>query len=512
MNPRTGTGRRVLYCCGWLVACLVFVCGLPAADATSDPLADIRHLPANNPYRKTLEQWLSLPREQRDALSSWAGKKADGEPPAPPLTPEQSEWVASLSASLRTASRQPDAADIWPLVPSATEPDNLMAATLPHISVVMDVGRLVARGTENLPTRDAIETDAALAQMGRRMRAGGVLIGDLVGVSLESLATAGIAKRLGEFSAADLDAVRAAWAGLKASPGADQALRAERDVFFEPFLKQILKPGLAALLAEQAGLADNAPTSNGVGSNLRLTALISDGQRMIGLEDTTKGRSFFVGEGKTVNGVTLVSIDFKQNRAALRIGDKDAILDLTSKRIVERQAAANRLIHMLGMANSFADAPAPGADELLRSLVQHARDHPGGLDGYIQQLMSAYDKTLAQSLLRAEQPKMDADPTTHPAQDPVLAVLMPSFDSLVRTLNKSDLSTTMLNAALTLRRQELAGAPLQTPHDPWGQSGDNLQMERSPDGGFILRSVYEGRAGKPVEYKFAAPDAGMMRR
>lgn len=330
---------------------------------------------------------------------------------------------------------------------------------------------------------------------------------------MEGIATAGVAKRLGEFSAADLDALQAAWAGLKAVPGTDQALRGERDEFFKPFLKHILKPGLAALLAEQAGLAETAPVARaGVGAELRVTAIINDGQRMIGMEDLAKGRSFFVSEGKTVNEVTLVSIDFERNRAVLRIGGKDAIMDLTSKRIVERQAATNRLLRVLGLANSFSPEQGGAADELMGRLVQRVQNHPGGLDGYIQQLESQYDTALANSLLRAEQPKFDASSKGNPPDDPLLTLLIPTFDGVARTLNRAELTVTMFNAAVALRSQELAGKPPEAAHDPWAKDGEKLHVERNPDGGFILRSIYEGRDGKPVEYKFAAPDAGLIRR
>jgi len=513
MTVHTETGRRFLHVCGWIGAFFLFACGLPAAEATADPLADIRHLPASNPYRKTLEQWLSLPPEERATLSSWAGKKGEGQTPVTTLTAEQSERVASLTASLLAASRQPNTA-VWPLVPSAAEPDNPMAGTLPHVRVVMDLGRLVAKGTESLPPHDAIQTAAAIAQMGRQMRAKeGAIMDHFLGGALESLATTSMAKRLGEFSTADLDEMHTAWAALKAALGSDQALRGERDLFFRPFLKQILKPGLAALLAEQEGLEETAPATEGsVGAGLRLTAIINDGQRMIGLEDKAKGRSFFVAEGKTVNEVTLVSIDFKQNRAALRIGDKDAIMDLTSKRIVARQPAANRLIRMLDMGGAFSQDPEKSADELISNLVQRIRNRPGGLDGFIQQLESDYDKVLAESLLWAEQPKTITRSNGFPFEDPLLNALIPNTDIVPRRINQADLTVAMLDAAASLRRQELAGQPLQAPPDPWAKDGESLHVERKPDGSFILRSIYESSKGKPVEYKFAAPDAGLIRR
>ena len=148
---------------------------MPAADSAADPLAFIRHLPASNPYRKPLEKWLSLPDEERKSLSSWAEVKGECEAPAPPLTAEQSELIAGLTASLRSAAHQQDAA-VWPLVPNPAEPDNPMAIMVPHVGVMMSLGRLVTRGTENTQPRDAIETYAAVAQMGRQMRMGNALL------------------------------------------------------------------------------------------------------------------------------------------------------------------------------------------------------------------------------------------------------------------------------------------------------------------------------------------------
>lgn len=488
---------------GWAGVWIILACALPANDAAPDTFAAIRNLPASNPYRSPLEAWLTLPEEQRKTLLSWSERREEGEPPAPPLTVEQTELLTGLTESLRAAARQPDAAS-WPATPNPAEPENPMAFTVPHVGVMMGLGRLVMRGSEGMPSAEAIETYAAVAQMGRQTRLGRTLIEQLAGVGLEGMAMTGAARRLGEFSAAELDVLSAAWGGLRAAPGIDQAISGERDQFFRPLLHRILKPGLAALLAESADEEGATPTAGtDVGTDLRLTAIISDGVRMIGLEDVAKGTSFFVPEGKTVNDVTLISIDFEVNRAQLRVGGKDAVMDLSSKRIVGNRAVADRLMRSMGGI---------GGEQLINTLLRRVRDHPGGLDGYIRQLESDYETAFSDALLRAEQPKLAAIPQRKRTDDPLLQIMMPTLDRVARTLNRADLTVTMLNAATSLRRGELTGQTMQPTPDPWARAnGGKLNVERMPDGGFILRSIYEGRDGNPTEYKFAAPDAGMVR-
>lgn len=498
---------------GWVAVLIsslfVEVC---AADMAVASLTPIQHLPAGNPYREVLEKYLLMPEVDRVALLSWSEKKGEGEAPSPPLTAGQRELLAGLTGMVREAAGRPDAA-VWPLVPDAKDPDNPLAITLPHIGSLIALGRIVTRGAGELPAPEAIDTCAAVAQMGRQARSGHTLIEQLTGAALEGITTAEVARRIGEFSGPELDRLSVAWAGLRPAPGIDRALAGERERFFKPFLDQILKPGLAALLAEQEALSGTGPSEGGgVGSELRLTALISDGQRMIGLENRISGASFFVAEGKTVNEVTLLSINFDRKRAMLRVRGKEAVMDLVSKRIVERREAVSRLSRVLKFMGSFSSEPMRETDALLDGLVRRARNHPAGLDGYIGELQSHYDAGLVDALQRAEQPRIDDSSMKSPPDDPVLIMLSPGFESIARRLTGSELTPVLLRTAVALRQEQLAGKPARPLADPWSKKGEALRIQRTSDGGFILSSIYEDRAGRPVEYKYAAPDAGQVRR
>lgn len=490
--------------------------GLVAAAATAaDPQAAIRHLPANNPYRAAIEEYLGLPEEDRTRLVAWARKTGEGDAPPPVLTAEQRARVADLSAAVLAAARQPQAAE-WPLVPDPADPENPAAITVPHVGPIMQLARIVNRSAADLPPGEAIDRYAAVAQLGRQARNGGTLIDQLAGVAAEGLATGETSRRLGEFSGADLDRLTAAWAALKPSPGLDAAFRGERDLFFKPLLEKIIGPGLAAMLAEENALSGTvtAPAANDVGAGLRLTAIINDGQPMIGLEERATGTAFFVREGKTVNGVSVLSIDFERNRAMLRVHGKEAVLDLVSKRIVERKAAVGRLFRLLGGMDGLSAGGGDEGPKIVADLLKHARIHPEGLGGYIKELQADYDRMLADELLRAERPKAEArDPASLRSENPLLALIMPSFESVARRINQSELAGTMLDAAVGLRRRQLNGSlPVRAAVDPWSGAGEGFRLTIIPDGGFILGSAYESAPGKPVEYKYGAPDAGPERK
>jgi len=128
-------------------------------------------------------------------------------------------------------------------------------------------------------------------------------------------------------------------------------------------------------------------------------------------------------------------------------------------------------------------------------------------------LLATYDNGIADALLRAEQPKAEVRSTTQAgAQNPLLYIVMPSFEPVARRINQAELATKMLDAAIELRRRKLAGTASLPAVDPWAKNGESLLLTPALDGGFTLRSIYEVRPGKPVEYKFAAPDAGIVRR
>ena len=499
--------------CGLVWSVMAGVVSLAAAPIT-DPLVAIRHLPANNPYRAPLEKFLNLPEEQRTLLAMWAQKPKSGEALPPSLTAEQRAWVADLGAAVLAAAHQPQAAE-WPAVPDPADPENPMGMTIPHVGAVNQLARIVNHSAADLAPGEAIGYYAAVAQLGRQVRTGGTLIDQLTGVAVEGLAIAETSRRLGEFSGADLDKLTASWAALKSAPGIGDSLRGERDLFFKPLLEKIIKPGLAAMIAEENELSGTSVLSqDGVGAGLRLAAIINDGHRMIGLEDRSSGTSFFVEEGKTVNGVAVLSIDFDRSRAMLRVHGKDAVLDLVSKRIVERRADARRLMRLFGMMDGMSSNQDGNNAKSVSNLLKRVQAHPGCLDDYIKQLQENYDAGITGAMLRAEQPKMGVGPKLSSSDDPLLALLAPTseFELVARLFKRAELTTKMLDAAVGLRRQQLSGAPSVPAVDPWSQNGEGFRLTATPDGGFILSSIYEGRSGKPVEYKYATPDAGLVRR
>jgi hypothetical protein len=302
---------------------------------------------------------------------------------------------------------------------------------------------------------------------------------------------------------------------LRPAPGLDQVLRRERDLFFLPLVEKVIRPGLAALIAEEnelAGVSAPRAADDGV-SAFRLTAIINDGQRMIGLENRSAGTSFFVQEGKTVNDVTVLSIDFDRKRAMLRVCGKDAVLDLVSRRIVERTQAASRLLRLLKTAQGVSSNESSQAEQVIADLVKRARAHPEGVDGCLRDLLADHDAGLAAVLLRAEHPAFEARPARTADESPLLMLTFPALDTVARRLTQAELTTTMLGAAADVRRRQLDGERAPVPAaDPWAKKGEGLTLVPANDGGFTLRSIYENHSGKPTEYKYAAPDAGLVRR
>ncbi len=88
---------------------------------------------------------------------------------------------------------------------------------------------------------------------------------------------------------------------------------------------------------------------------------------------------------------------------------------------------------------------------------------------------------------------------------------MPAIGKVARTLHKSATLSTMLQAAVQLRLRALGQFDAPPSADPWSGDGSAFAVEKSPDGGFLLRSNYESSPGKPVTYKFGARDAGFVR-
>jgi hypothetical protein len=252
-------------------------------------------------------------------------------------------------------------------------------------------------------------------------------------------------------------------------------------------------PGLRELLATNAtgDEPDSISPEADFTRHLRLSGLanLGEGELRISLENTRTGESFSLRLGSTVEGVELVSLDFEKCLAVIRQDAREAVIHLKSKRIVPQKTAA------------------------LRQTLAAARAHPEGVDGYARDLFARYQSGVDQQLSLAKSPGYPADlsASAAPGIDPILAFAMPAIGKVARTLHNSATQSTMLQAAVQLRLRALGQSDATPPADPWSGDGSAFAVEKSPDGGFLLRSRYETRTGKPLTYKFAAPDVGFVR-
>lgn len=500
---------------------LTGVLGLTICAATfaTDPakLAAFGALPATNPYREILLRVENLPAADRDTLKNWLSPAADA--PAPTLTADQRAIIREVASALRSAAAAPPAtAADWPLIPNPDDPDNPAAIILVGVGSMRELARLAVRAADDLPPADAIDTYAAIAQLGRQQRAGATLIEQLNGVAIEGIAQAEAARRLGDFSAADLQHLSSAWLALAPAPSLDRAIAGERDVFFKPILDKLVVPGLRELLAANATGDEPAPgdETDSISPDadftryLRLSGLanLGEGELRISLENTRTGESFTLRLGSTVEGVELVSLDFEKRLAVIRQDAREAVIHLESKRIVPKESAALRLRKFFAVFDSIGGKNAGLA--ALRQTLAAARAHPEGVDGYARDLFARYQSRIDQQLSLANSPRYPADLSASEV-DPILALTMPAIGKVARTLHNSATQSTMLQAAVQLRLRALGQSDATPPADPWSGDGSAFAVEKSPDGGFLLRSHYETRTGKLLTYKFAAPDAGFVR-
>ena len=157
----------------------------------------------------------------------------------------------------------------------------------------------------------------------------------------------------------------------------------------------------------------------------------------------------------------------------------------------------------------FSDASRDGIEA---RLLKRINEHPQGVDGYLDDLVQQYDQLLADQLSHALTAKAPTGESID-SGDPLIDMTMPVIGKVARTFESSATQATMLQAAIHHRLAQL-GVETATvpPVDPWSADGASFSLLPAPDGvGFVLSSRYEARAGQPVTYKFAAPDAGFVR-
>lgn len=474
----------------------------------ADLLEDLKGIPESNPYRPVLVQYASLSPEDRAALENWVSP-TDDTTPLPVLTTEQKALARDLTAALvATTSAPPTTAADWAPATNPADPDNPFAALIPTVRPFRNLSRIAAKNAEIQSPSEAIETYAAIAQLGRQQRAGPSLIQQLTGVAIEGIAQAEAAERIGNLSAAQLQQLSAAFNGLQAAPSLTDSLSGERDLFFIPFMKKTVLPGLRALLDEEADpalITAPAESERTFTRDLRLSGMLDlgDGERRVLLENLETGVVLTLLENRAVEGIILTSIDFEKRLAYIRHEDREAVIHLQSKHIVERSRAAQNLLKMF---DDFSLSPAARTRWL-----DGARAHSKGAEGYVRSLIHEYNVSLAVQILRARQarpmPLAKSDDDTDPLSDFGLNVI----GKVARTLQNSQTQSTMLQAAIQLRLRELGHADATPPADPWAEDGSGFTVEETPDGGFLLRSRYETSPDKPLTYKFAAPDAGFKR-
>lgn len=492
------------------------------APYRDDTLAYIQNLPVSNPYREVLLRYQTLPKSEREALGAWIGLPAEEGAPPPTLTSTQTEIVRQLSGALVAAgSAPPTSRSDWPLLPDPNDPDNPATTLALGIGTLRTLAKLSAKDADTLPPGESIAAYAAIAQLGRQQRSGATLIEQLAGVAIEGIGQAALARQLNKFSPEDLARVSALWSALKPPPSNAEAFAGERDEFFGPMVENVVIPGLRALLDDpQAGLETDEETPDvNFTKDLRLSALmdLGGGQQRVVLENTRSGETLPLGLGHPADGIELVSLDYEKRRAVIRRGSHEALVHLESKRIVARKSPALSLREMLNSFDMF-DRPGAGATALTK-ILELVRKHPGGPEAYGKELLAAYQASIDRDLQLADSSIMSIRSSASAAmEDPIMRIAMPTLGQVARSFNNISTQSTMLQAAIQLRLKQLGHDTGQPPvTDPWAadpfasEADNSFAFEKTPDGGFLLRSRYEVNAGQPVTYKFAAPDAGFVR-
>lgn len=512
-SPRF-TARLFASCGRWLRGtgwCLSWLLGVGGHAATGgDQAASYHVLPSDHPYRAVLEHWESGSAERRGALFAWAQAEAAGTRPAPSapgLSESDRQWLSQLGTALAaSAGTRPTAT--WPLIPDAQDPDDPSKIGSPYLVPVVCLMQTMSAYAGQASPEEGLSVAIGLAHLGRDLASSSTVLNRLVGHAVEEHAAAVVAKRINDFNPDQLQRIGEAWDALPSLPALDETLRGERQ-FFKTAVDRVYRPGLKAWLDPAPRADGEASPEDSAALDLRLSAMIGSGsERIIGLEDHDQQTSFLLREGETVNGVTLVSIDFARQRASLRVRGREATLDLTSKRIVASPAVGREeLVRLL----SGVDDPQRRreAEETIARTLDKIRAHPRGLDGYLEDLERAFDQLTADHLLAAETPRLrEARPIE--IDDPLLQPCRFLF-SLFRGVQQSELIGPMVRAGVALRRAEMKGETMEPAIDPWGEPGQRLQWEKTPEGGFLLRSVYEVGPEGGSTFRFGHPKSGWVK-
>lgn len=486
------------------------LCGLPLLLAlTLRAAPEAAALPETNPYHAAVARLQAIPPAERATLNAWVHETSEN--PAPPLSPAQTTLLRALDQDLRAAAASPPTteADWLPAGhdPSAKLPEHELLALSQNLR---ELSRFTAKFSDTLPPSEAIETCVAIARLGRQQRTLTSIFFQMTGSGLENgTALEHLARRLRDFSPDELEHLSAAWSDRQPTPDLSATFRTERDHYFVPMIEEHVLSGLKKLETEalaHAGLA----TSPAAGfEDLRLSALVDLGrdEHRISLENLLTGDTFTLEKGRAVEGVLLVSVDFTTRQAVIRRNDRDARIDLRSRQITTARLSLSQIDAYLA-SNTVLDAEG-------KTFLRAALTHPEGPEGFVADLIAAYDTQVARQVAAASD--AIASPPSITTETDLFAPFIQSsaktYGESARRLFSTDLRSTMLQAAIHARLRELGREPATpSPADPWAaESGGDFELSTTEDGGLVLRSRYQRTPGNATAYKFGSPDAGPVR-
>lgn len=292
----------------------------------------------DHPYAAAFEILNRLPPDARNAwISAPVGSATDSASGAETVSAAEREAIGAALAAGRTLPPRWQA-DRDPLSPSydATFIKSLSALGDTHIALAESSGKPALR---DQATVDAL---ALVGSVGP-----GLTMDDWEAQQERTLALLGGLQR-SEGARTHAEAARLAEMLRALPPPVSFAEMAREDPLF-------LTPGakLRRLLEMEAQALGWSPDPIGPAS-LRMSGLVVEpGRTMISLERADG--SFWLEEGQTREGVTLVELDVPGQRARLRIDDREAILRLTSRRIEPwDEAAMERAAKSLMEKSDFA--------------------------------------------------------------------------------------------------------------------------------------------------------------
>jgi hypothetical protein len=149
-----------------LIAVIIAVAIIPLS-AQPDTTERVAHLPDTNPYRAVAMRWLSLPENDRKAISEWLSPDTSNEHTPIPLDPAHQEIALAVAYELAAATKigaaQPQ---LWPPKRDPKNPDNPFYLLIPDVGVMRELAQIATKVADVSPASDAIQLYAATARLG----------------------------------------------------------------------------------------------------------------------------------------------------------------------------------------------------------------------------------------------------------------------------------------------------------------------------------------------------------